>query len=122
MRVEIKNHDAAKYVPKLPEDAEIVGKIVQRGNGGTGALVLLDTWEFVQITDGVQCDLDQKAVYTAIVNAIVDGYCDECVDLAIAAGSSLDTVWSWKSGRRTPTFGTIKLLLVNYGIIKRCIC
>jgi len=119
MRVKIKNHSAGKYIPYQPPMSDIIGKITRPGAGGTGALVLLDTWEFVQYNDGVQLDLEQRPVYTAIIKAILSDFCEVQVDLAIAAGFSLDTIKSWSSGRRVPAFGTVKLLLLTYNIIQR---
>jgi len=118
MRIEIKAQDASQYVPRMIPDSDIIGKITRKGAGGTGALILLDTWEFVQVSNGVEMTLDQKAVYTAIIRAILAEYCDEHADLALDIGYSLDAIRSWSSGRRTPTFGTVKLILLAYGIIK----
>jgi len=117
MRINLKDHDAEKYIPTMPEDSEVIGKVTRPGSGGIGALVLLDTWEFVQISDGVQIPLNQRNVYTSIIRAILNELCDEHIDLAIDAGYSLDTIKSWSSGRRVPAFGVVKLLLTNYKII-----
>jgi hypothetical protein len=119
MKIQLKNHEADKFIRIQPPGSDIIGKITRPGAGGTGALILLDTWEFAQITNGVEMVLDQKSVYTAIIRAILDEYCDEHIDLALAIGYSLDAIKSWGCGRRVPSFGTIKLILLAYGIINR---
>ena len=82
-----------------------------------GALVLLDdSWEFVQISNGVRITLEQDEVYTAIIRAILSEFCDVQVDMALKLGFSVSTIKSWSSGRRIPSFGTIKLILLAYGL------
>jgi hypothetical protein len=119
MRINLKDHNAGQYIERLPDDAHIIGEIIMPGPSGTGALVLLDTWEFVQISKGKQYPLIQKDVHTAIIRATLHDFCkDDRLDLAIELGFSLDTIKSWLSGRRVPCFGIVRLLLINYKIIK----
>lgn len=119
MKLTIKDHDSEKFIPKMPEGAQVVGLITRPGSGGTGALVFHESWEFAMISNGREFVLDQKAVYTAIIKAILNDFCDETADLAIMAGVSIHTVYSWRSGRRVPAFGTIKMLLMAYNVIKQ---
>ena len=119
MRIEIKDQDASQYIPHAIPGSDIIGKITRKGPGGTGALILLDTWEFVQVSNGVEMTLDQSAVYVAIIRAILAEFCEEQADLALDIGYSLDAVRSWSCGRRVPTFGTVKLILLAYDIIKQ---
>ena len=117
MRLILDTHNAVSHASTMPEDAQIIGTLVRAARGKTGALVLLDDWSFVQITGDRQFELDQRKVFTAIVKALLAEFCDEHADLALTAGCSVDTIRSWSCGRRTPAFGTIKLLLTVYGVI-----
>ena len=120
MKIKLKDHDAHKHIPIQPPGSDVIGKITRPGprSHGVGALVLLDDWSFVKITDGVRVPLDQRKVYTAIIRAILAEYCDEQIDLALAAGDQVSTIKSWRLGARVPNFGVIKSLLLNYKIIE----
>ena len=120
MKIQLINHDAHKHITIQPVGSDVIGKITRTGprSHGVGALVLLDDWSFVQITDGVRMPLDQRKVYTAIIRAILAEFCDEQIDLALSAGYSMATIKSWRLGARVPAFGVIRMLLANYKIIE----
>ena len=113
MKIKIKDHQGALYAPVIPDRAEMVGEITRPGRGGIGALVLLADGLFVQANAGVIYQLDQRDVYSEIVKALRHEAKQTQAEFANEHRVSLSSVAQWESGRRTPGFAQIRLLLIE---------
>lgn len=113
MKIKIKDHKGALYAHVLPQGAEMIGEITRPGRGGTGALILLPDGLFVQSNAGVIYQLDQRVVYSEIVKALRSEAGQAQAEFAATHRVSLSSVAQWESGRRTPGFAQIKLLLIE---------
>jgi DNA-binding XRE family transcriptional regulator len=119
MKIILKDNKGKLYAEPIPATAQLVGEIRRRGLGDTGALILMaQTGLFCQLNAGAIRSLDQREVYKEIVKAIREDAGQTQAEFAASHGVSMSSVAFWESGRRTPGFAQIKLLLLEAGIIK----
>mgnify|MGYP000023316538 CR=1 FL=1 len=116
MKIDLKPKEKPNM--EIPDGALLIGNITRSGLGGVGHLVLIDDpSEFWQLSDDCMHELNKREVFTAIIREILHDFRIKHEEFSRESGYSIGTIKAWSCGVRVPAFGTIKLLLIAFGII-----